>query len=111
LAPGIAETFGGVAGEDDFQRERPNELVEAESWRRQREPAEAESAGRGRECWATGGVRDSEREGDEVSGWVYVQMRRDERLCVFSLFRSRVETVFSKPFGIRNSGRLFSNRL
>jgi hypothetical protein len=48
--------FGGVAGEDDFQRERPDELVEAEragggreSWRRQREPAEAERAGGGRE--------------------------------------------------------------
>jgi hypothetical protein len=56
IAPGIAPTFGGVAGEDDFQRERPDELVEAEragggreSWRRQREPAEAERAGGGRE--------------------------------------------------------------
>jgi len=49
LAPGIAETFGGVAGEDDFLRERPDELVEAERAGGGRELAEAERAGGGRE--------------------------------------------------------------
>jgi hypothetical protein len=69
MAPGIAETFGGVAGEDeearlagfDFQRERPDgsryKLAELareragggrERRRRQRAPAEGESTDGGR---------------------------------------------------------------
>jgi hypothetical protein len=89
MAPGIAETFGGVAGEDeearlagfDFQRERPDgsryklaelarERASGGRERRQREraPTEGDSTGEGRECWRRPGVRDSERERvDELS--------------------------------------------